>query len=220
MCIGCAVGGDRAPPFASHSRQGRTSITLGHVGRRFQYFFLCASIGRTEDVGGFPAASSAAHRLGLSRTSRQSIRRETGWRHSLTDNSGHLYPEYVTMRPISVSLTTLRVLVVGWALPLIAQEAPCAQITAACKSAGLTLGGLGTGTGLQVDCIVPIMHGVAQPAGATLPLPQVAPQLVAACKARNPAFGQKKAPAPTADVARASANASVPLPAPTLPRDV
>ena len=64
------------------------------------------------------------------------------------------------------------------------------QITAACKSAGFTLGGASTGTGLLADCVIPIMQGVAQPAAATHPLPQVSAQAVAACKARNPRFGQ------------------------------
>ena len=49
------------------------------------------------------------------------------------------------MRPILISLATLHVLVVGWAVPLAAELGPCEQITAACKSAGFTPGGANTG---------------------------------------------------------------------------
>ena len=71
--------------------------------------------------------------------------------------------------------------------------APCAQIKAACEQAGFTQGAFREGSGLQVDCIRPIMQGTSQPPKASKPLPQVDPQLVTACKARNPNFGEAKA---------------------------
>src|SRR5258708_4405803 len=67
---------------------------------------------------------------------------------------------------------------------------PCREIVAACREAGFTQGGARTGDGIQVDCVRPIMLGTAPPPRATKPLPQVDPQIVAACKARNPDFGQ------------------------------
>jgi hypothetical protein len=42
------------------------------------------------------------------------------------------------------------------------------------------------------------MQGIAEPATATRPLPHVDPEVVAACKARHPDFGQGKGSAPTA----------------------
>ena len=71
---------------------------------------------------------------------------------------------------------------------------PCGQIVAACQQAGFTQGGARTGDGIQVDCVRPIMQGTEQPRRATKPLPQIDPELVAACKARNPNFGQRNAP--------------------------
>jgi N-acetylglucosamine-6-sulfatase len=68
---------------------------------------------------------------------------------------------------------------------------PCREIAAACRDAGFTQGGARTGDGIVVDCVRPIMLGTAQPPRATKPLPQIDPQTVAACKARNPDFGQR-----------------------------
>ena len=111
------------------------------------------------------------------------------------------------MRKIPISIATLCMLVLGLAVPLSAQPAPdrgpCEQITAACQGAGFTPGGARTGTGLQADCIVPIMQGEPQPRQARNPLPQVDPQLVADCKASNPRFGRGNAP-PSAAPAQAS----------------
>jgi hypothetical protein len=94
----------------------------------------------------------------------------------------------------SVSLARLCTLIVASASALAAQPPasarPCDQITAACTAVGFTQGGVGSGTGLQIDCVIPIMQGTAQPAEATRPLPQIPPQVVAACKVRNPNFGQ------------------------------
>jgi arylsulfatase A-like enzyme len=106
-------------------------------------------------------------------------------------------------------------LVVGPAAPFAApasrDQGPCEQITAACQRAGFAPGAARTGSGLQLDCIDPIMQGEAQPRRARKPLPPIDPQLVAACKTSNPAFGQAKAP-PAGPVAQ-----PVPQPAPVSP---
>ena len=66
---------------------------------------------------------------------------------------------------------------------------PCAQIAAACRQAGFVAKGATTGVGLVSDCIRPIMQATPQRQQATKPLPQIDPQLVIACKNRNPNFG-------------------------------
>lgn len=66
---------------------------------------------------------------------------------------------------------------------------PCAQIRAACIQAGFVPNGANMGIGIIVDCIRPIMAGAPQRKRATKPLPQIDPQLVIACKNRNPNFG-------------------------------
>jgi hypothetical protein len=66
---------------------------------------------------------------------------------------------------------------------------PCAQIAAACKQAGFVRNGAKTGLGIVVDCVRPIMVGTPPQAQGVRPLPQIDPQLVAACKQRNPNFG-------------------------------
>jgi hypothetical protein len=70
------------------------------------------------------------------------------------------------------------------------ERAPCQQIRAACTDAGFKPGGAPEGIGIQVDCIRPIMQGTAQRTKAAKALPQIDASLVAACKARNPKFGQ------------------------------
>jgi serine/threonine protein kinase len=67
---------------------------------------------------------------------------------------------------------------------------PCEDIKQACLDAGFSYGRARAGKGLGSDCIVPIVDGTPQPASARLPLPQIDPQVVAACKVRNPAFGK------------------------------
>jgi hypothetical protein len=67
----------------------------------------------------------------------------------------------------------------------------CQQVRSACLDAGFVPGGARAGNGLWKDCIDPIMRGSIQP-GASLPLPQVNPRVVAACRTRDPAFGQPK----------------------------
>jgi N-acetylglucosamine-6-sulfatase len=73
------------------------------------------------------------------------------------------------------------------ALPAEAAQTACAQIRAACESAGFVKGGIKEGNGLQVDCIDPITQGSRQPRKASKPLPQVDPKIVAACKATRSA---------------------------------
>ena len=107
------------------------------------------------------------------------------------------------MYPRRISTLALCTVLLGLAAPLalaapastaapVKAAGPCAQITAVCKQAGFIEGDYKTGNGLQVDCIDPIMRGKPQPPKAKLPLPQVSPQLVAACKAKHPSFGQPK----------------------------
>jgi hypothetical protein len=66
---------------------------------------------------------------------------------------------------------------------------PCAQIRAACTQAGFVPNGVNMGIGIIVDCIRPIMTGAPQRKLAAKPLPQIDPQVVVACKNRNPNFG-------------------------------
>jgi hypothetical protein len=113
----------------------------------------------------------------------------------------------MTMRQILNPIGALCVLLaVGLAPPLAAlaakgaakqaakQEGPCGEVTAACERAGFARQGASSGTGLLVDCVNPIMQGTSQRKKASQPLPQVDPQVVAACKASNPAFGQGRTP--------------------------
>jgi len=69
-------------------------------------------------------------------------------------------------------------------------HAPCRQIRAACEQAGFKPGGAHEGIGIQSDCIHPLMQGTPQRAKAAKPLPTVDPALIAACKAKNPNFGE------------------------------
>jgi hypothetical protein len=71
---------------------------------------------------------------------------------------------------------------------------PCAKITAACTQAGFFPNGAKTGVGIEVDCIRPIMASTPQRAQATKALPQVDPQVVQACRERNPQFGMDGGP--------------------------
>jgi hypothetical protein len=66
---------------------------------------------------------------------------------------------------------------------------PCAQIRAACTQAGFVPDGDKTGIGIAVDCIQPLMVGTPQRKQAAKPLPTLDPQVVVACKERNPNFG-------------------------------
>jgi hypothetical protein len=75
-------------------------------------------------------------------------------------------------------------------------KGPCGEILAACEGAGFVKGDYRAGNGLWGDCIAPIMQGRSEPANGKLPLPQVSPDVIAACKARNPRFGLEKGTAP------------------------
>jgi hypothetical protein len=97
------------------------------------------------------------------------------------------------------SFCTFCVLAVVFAVPVASTAAdgrgPCDQIRAVCESAGFVQGAANMGAGLQVDCIIPIMWGVAQRPRARMPLPQVNPRLVAECTASRPHFGRPGVPA-------------------------
>jgi N-acetylglucosamine-6-sulfatase len=73
---------------------------------------------------------------------------------------------------------------------------PCEQIRKACTKAGFTKGGAKQGIGLIGDCIDPVMQGTSPPAKAAKPLPTIDPQLIAACRAADPTFGNKQDGAP------------------------
>jgi arylsulfatase A-like enzyme len=77
-------------------------------------------------------------------------------------------------------------------LPALADD-PCEQITTACLQAGFTRGGAGEGKGLQLDCVRPIVQGKTSGRGSK-PLPQVDPEVVAACNQAQPAFGRRAPP--------------------------
>ena len=66
---------------------------------------------------------------------------------------------------------------------------PCGQITQACKQAGFVNGAAKSGNGIGNDCIVPLIDGTPQPSNATIPLPTVSPDVIAACKSINPRYG-------------------------------
>ncbi len=69
---------------------------------------------------------------------------------------------------------------------------PCGQITKACTDAGFQSRAMNRGNGIFADCVVPIIEGTPQPDGATLPLPQIDPAIVQACKTLNPKYGHMK----------------------------
>ena len=70
------------------------------------------------------------------------------------------------------------------------KEGPCKEIKAACQKAGFVYGEAKEGYGLWVDCIDPIMRGTAQPSKAKKPLPAVSADVITACKAKHPNFGE------------------------------
>jgi hypothetical protein len=77
-------------------------------------------------------------------------------------------------------------------------QAPCEQIRTACKNAGFLQGGP-IGSRLVLDCFNPIVLGEKPPRGPSRPLPQITPELAAACRERQ--------------AAKQSSEASLPLPA-------
>jgi hypothetical protein len=89
------------------------------------------------------------------------------------------------------------ILIATLAAPLSAQPSqPCEQIVRACRSAGFIFGDYKEGNGLWVDCLSPIMDGTDQPPTAKIALPELSAEVVAACKATGPNFGQGKEPSP------------------------
>jgi arylsulfatase A-like enzyme len=118
---------------------------------------------------------------------------------------------------IQVALICQIVLALAGASTSQAAEAPaCDEIVAACKQAGFVPGGGRAGGGLEVGCVRPIMQGRAQPRRASKPLPQIDPQLVAACKKSDPTFGQRNAPGDVAEPSPPPAAAPL-APPPPLP---
>ncbi len=89
------------------------------------------------------------------------------------------------------------------AVPLRPQGAPCQQIRTACKNAGFVVGG-SVGQRLVLDCFNPIVLGQMPKRPATLPLPQIDPQLLAACKQNL----NKTSPGANAQAQPAVANSS------------
>ena len=62
----------------------------------------------------------------------------------------------------------------------------CAKIAQACTRAGFVPNGAKSGLGIMSDCIRPILLGIP----TRQALPQIDPQIVAACKERDPNFGK------------------------------
>jgi hypothetical protein len=98
------------------------------------------------------------------------------------------------VRGASIVLAVTVLSIGGGHRPSAAQtKPPCVQIKDACTEAGFKVGAAREGIGLVVDCIRPVMQGVPQRPKATKPLPQIDAALIAACKERNPKFGQDAA---------------------------
>ena len=66
---------------------------------------------------------------------------------------------------------------------------PCEQLRTACENVGFAQGAATKGSGLWMDCVLPLMRGHPQRPQATKPLPEVSPEIVTACHAHNPDFG-------------------------------
>jgi hypothetical protein len=110
------------------------------------------------------------------------------------------------MRQVRLSSAAMCALLAGPAVAVAEAPAqgqgPCAEIVAACKSAGFIEGDYKTGNGLHVDCIDPIVRGTPQPPKAKIPLPKVSPETIAACKEKHPNFGEPKPGAPKPGAAK------------------
>ena len=72
-----------------------------------------------------------------------------------------------------------------FAQPALAAESACDAITNACVKAGFKQGGAGTGVGLYVHCVQPLMEGTKQKKDAKKPLPKIPKATVASCKAEK-----------------------------------
>ena|SRR5689334_4173609 len=69
---------------------------------------------------------------------------------------------------------------------------PCARIRAACTQAGFVGNGAKSGAGIMLDCVRPIVTQTPRRKQAIKPLPEIDPQVVAACKKRDPNFGKSR----------------------------
>ena len=123
---------------------------------------------------------------------------------------------------LSIRLLILCQMAIALAGAYAAQAAPasgpCGQIVTACQQAGFVPGSRRSGEGLQVDCVRPILQGTAQARRAKKSLPQIDPQLVAACKASDPNFGQGNAAPRETGTPESPPSPTVTLaPAPSLP---
>jgi hypothetical protein len=97
------------------------------------------------------------------------------------------------MRATTITLTLVSLLLAQAAESAPTQPVPwhpCARIAAACTQAGFVPNGTKRGLGIMSDCIRPIMLGTPQRMQAAKTLPQIDPQVVAACKERDPNFGK------------------------------
>jgi hypothetical protein len=102
------------------------------------------------------------------------------------------------MRAKWTSRFAFSLLAASVAAPLYAQTAaepadshPCDQIVSACKSAGFVDGDSKAGKGLWSECINPLMRGTTDP-NKKMGLPKVSPELVSACHAKDPSFGEPR----------------------------
>ncbi len=93
-------------------------------------------------------------------------------------------------------LLTVTLTVPLYAAPPESKETPnaCREVEGACRHAGFVDKGSGEGKGLWSECIEPIMQGRPQSKGAKLPLPKVSSQVVSACKAKDPSYGEADKP--------------------------
>jgi hypothetical protein len=89
-------------------------------------------------------------------------------------------PAFRGFLPQAISGTAISVMT---ATSLWAQSAPCAQIRAACKDAGFVQGGP-IGDRLVLDCFNPLVYG-EKPKRPSRPLPDISPQLAAACREKS-----------------------------------
>jgi N-acetylglucosamine-6-sulfatase len=126
----------------------------------------------------------------------------------------------ITVLSVAIVLGVAAGLGAIWLAQAAPAQGPCAQIVSACQQAGFARGDARAGNGLLVDCINPIMQGGLQRPRANRSLPPIDAQLVAACKKRNPNFGQRNArPSPGAPPAPEPESSVSPraAAAPTLP---
>jgi len=118
-----------------------------------------------------------------------------------TESALMVRPEGGIMRATTITLSLVSLLLIGVFSLSLAQTTqaaatqpvpwhPCARIAAACTQAGFVPNGAKVGLGIAVDCIRPIIVGTPQRKEATKALPEIDPQVVAACKMRNPNFGE------------------------------